>query len=387
MLEKFATYVKKTYVHFQVFKVGASYVDKTTFDSLAREVAELKKLVLKGGRGENSDYLEALKEENKELKRELSSKERQIDLLIDKIINLNYDKNIQPENVTQQIPNSQDDRFITTRNTATKKVKFDDNIQSTEHISNFTANDIPLRNSFTPLQNSDTSDELDDDNDDDDEIITPAVFNAPSTKKRKPIIYNAHHENDKLYIPSRPKNNLSQSREQEKNVKKQICIIGDSMIQRVKFFDINRREKDVVMYKECTLGATVEMVEWSLHRVLQNKDVDTVIINVGTNNLTSRKAKARSEIDITNAILKAVVLCKKNEVKNVYVSSITERPGYTQRINTINTYLKNATRGIDFCFIDNSNIKKEHLYDNLHLNDTGINILKNNFLGALGISY
>ena len=81
------------------------------------------------------------------------------------------------------------------------------------------------------------------------------------------------------------------------------------------------------------------------------------------------------------------MLCKKNEVRNVYVSSITDRPGYTQQINTINGYLKNATRGIDFCFIDNSNIRKEHLYDNLHLNDTGINILKNNFLGAVGMSY
>ena len=54
------------------------------------------------------------------------------------------------------------------------------------------------------------------------------------------------------------------------------------------------------------------------------------------------------------------------------------------KINAINGLLRNATREMNFIFIDNSNIKNHsHLWDNVHLNNEGLNILRNNFVGAL----
>ena len=69
---------------------------------------------------------------------------------------------------------------------------------------------------------------------------------------------------------------------------------------------------------------------------------------------------------------------------NVYVSGITCRPEFQDKIVKVNEYLKNGTRGMSFTFIDNGNIKaSKHLWDEVHLNNDGLRILKNNFLGVL----
>ena len=91
-----------------------------------------------------------------------------------------------------------------------------------------------------------------------------------------------------------------------------------------------------------------------------------------------------TELDIANRILKTVDLCYKNGVKNVYVSGITPCMEYQEKIDKTNELLKNGTRGMPYIFIDNSNIDgNKHLWDNVHLNNDGLRILKNNFVGAL----
>ena len=54
------------------YQVGVSYVDKMTFDSLAREVHELKEYILNGRQREDKNTVEALMEENRVLKQDIA---------------------------------------------------------------------------------------------------------------------------------------------------------------------------------------------------------------------------------------------------------------------------------------------------------------------------
>ena len=72
------------------FKVGKEYVDRSTFESLATELFDFKKHVALelqrlGVRREDRDELTDVKEENKDLKLDLLSKEKLINLLLEKI--------------------------------------------------------------------------------------------------------------------------------------------------------------------------------------------------------------------------------------------------------------------------------------------------------------
>lgn len=122
-----------------------------------------------------------------------------------------------------------------------------------------------------------------------------------------------------------------------------------------------------------------------MQKVLElNQDIDSVILNMGSNNISCQHAKIKSEIEVANTILKTVDLCHRNGVNNVYVSGITCRPEFQERIDKVNEYLKNGTKGMSYTFIDNNNIKSsKHLFDEVHLNNDGLTILKNNFLAAL----
>ena len=81
-----------------------------------------------------------------------------------------------------------------------------------------------------------------------------------------------------------------------------------------------------------------------------------MILDVGSNNIISKHLSVNKEIDIVNTILKTVDLCYRNGVNNVYVSGITCREEYQEKIDKINELLKNGTRGMNYTFIDNGNI-------------------------------
>ena len=104
---------------------------------------------------------------------------------------------------------------------------------------------------------------------------------------------------------------------------KKICVIGDSIIQRIKIKDINKQLKNPTAFKKVYPGGTVEEIEWNAQKVLEKKDIDSVILNMGSNNVSSKHTLVTAEIDIVNKILKTVDLCYRNGVNNVFVSGIT----------------------------------------------------------------
>ena len=72
-------------------------------------------------------------------------------------------------------------------------------------------------------------------------------------------------------------------------------------------------------------------------------------------------------------------------VTDVFVSSVTANTRCSFAfISAVNNILKDKCAKYQFHFIDNSNIKKKHLWkDDLHLNRSGKDLLINNFLRSL----
>ena len=72
-------------------------------------------------------------------------------------------------------------------------------------------------------------------------------------------------------------------------------------------------------------------------------------------------------------------------MKDVFVSSVAVNTRCSSAIvSAVNNILQDKCATHQFHFIDNSNIKKEHLWkDGLHLNRSGKDLLMNNFLRSL----
>ena len=92
---------------------------------------------------------------------------------------------------------------------------------------------------------------------------------------------------------------------------------------------------------------------------------------------------------IAESVIDIAKECVRLGVKDVFVSSVmvnTQRcSAFTSAINNI---LQDNCATHQFHFIDNSNIKKEHLWkDGLHLNRSGKDLLMNIFLQSLNNSF
>ena len=72
-------------------------------------------------------------------------------------------------------------------------------------------------------------------------------------------------------------------------------------------------------------------------------------------------------------------------VEQIFVPGVTPRHGLKTKINELNRLLEGKQNESDFIFIDNTNIlSSEYLWrDRVHLNDSGIAKLADNFITAL----
>ena len=88
---------------------------------------------------------------------------------------------------------------------------------------------------------------------------------------------------------------------------------------------------------------------------------------------------------IAESVIDIAKECVWLGVKDVFVSSVTVNTRSSSAlISAVNNILQDKCATHQFHFIDNSNIKKEHLWkDGLHLNRSGKDLLMNNFLRSL----
>ena len=114
----------------------------------------------------------------------------------------------------------------------------------------------------------------------------------------------------------------------------------------------------------------------------KNIKTDIAVLHMGTNDILNAEGDkdliAESVIDIAKE-------CVQLGVKDVFVSSVTVNTRRSSAfISAVNNILQDKCATHQFHFIDNSNIKKEHLWkDGLHLNRPGKDLLMNNFLRSL----
>ena len=126
---------------------------------------------------------------------------------------------------------------------------------------------------------------------------------------------------------------------------------------------------------------TLKILKYYVDEILNDENVDRIIINIGTNNLTKKK---QTEYETAMELIEVVNKCHIYGINEIFVSGLTCRPYYQKKIEAINKLLEVNAEKYNYVFIDNSDITERHLWkDKLHLNNQGTINLSCNFLDYL----
>ena len=163
-----------------------------------------------------------------------------------------------------------------------------------------------------------------------------------------------------------------------RNNKPKVVITGDSLLN-----GINERglSKDHRVKIQNYSGGTSETILGEIDKLVSNKP-DCLIIHTGTNGITKG-------INCLNYVKKIVKRVKETsgKTKVVFSGLITrkDKKDLDKKVQDINSRLRNYCSQKNIDFIDNTNIKEEHLGSKkLHLNKRGNSVFANNILRYLG---
>ena len=180
-----------------------------------------------------------------------------------------------------------------------------------------------------------------------------------------------------------PESTPRPKKKKRKDGKRVVTIIGDSMIKDVKPWNIHCPDHKV--YTKCFPGATVQDMHYYV-KPSQKQEPDTFILHIGTNNLRSNKTPQQIAEDIIELALKM-----KTGANDVIISSVINRgDNYSEKARSVNTSLQDLCQQYNFYLLDNSNIIRKHLqgrghWGGIHLNESGTEILKQNFNEIINI--
>ena len=170
---------------------------------------------------------------------------------------------------------------------------------------------------------------------------------------------------------------LEQCNEKRSKKRENVTIIGDSMLNNINSRGLSKSKKVTVINHP---GATSDVIEEELEATVKvNSNINTLIVHVGTNDLTNNINTLRSVKRICENTKKI-----SPNTKIVFSSIIfrkDRRDIEKQRID-VNTRSKNfcKQKKLSFKFIGNSNLKEEYLgLKKLHLNRIGNSIFAKNF--------
>ena len=212
---------------------------------------------------------------------------------------------------------------------------------------------------------------------------------SPQNKTvRETRSYNRH-------IVQNPDNNVQRWKDQPKkngsNKHKNILVIGDSIIKHISYRKLNSHVQNGKVFVKSFPGATVSQLEHYITPHLTERCPDIVGLHIGTNNIKPRyPAHEKTSLEIANHVINIARKCKEHGVKEVFISSITCRSNRheMQKVLDTNCHLMNLCNTQKFHFISNSNIQLQNLWeDGLHLGDSGIEILENNFISSLSRNF
>ena len=159
-----------------------------------------------------------------------------------------------------------------------------------------------------------------------------------------------------------------------KTPKKDIVIIGDSMIKYINDREISRSSS--VNIRSHPGATTEDLIDYV--RPITRKNPKMMVIHSGTNDITNK-------VNTLQKIRKVIHAIKENDVNDeieIVLSSAIHRDDQDveDEISELHKKLENLCKGKGMRFIDNSNIKSPSLNrSKLHLKKSGTALLPKNF--------
>ena len=171
------------------------------------------------------------------------------------------------------------------------------------------------------------------------------------------------------------KQNEKSTKNGNKNVKKNLLIVGDSIIRDIEGWRMKKRMKSFVSVKSIS-GASSKAMVHHVRGCLTDLTPDRVILHCGTNSLKEEKNLEIIADDIIN-----LAVSIKSEVEEVYVSELTIRnDNLNEKRKKVNEMLRTKCKEKDLLNIQHDNITLNMLNSKgLHLNEYGSTRLANNF--------
>ena len=171
--------------------------------------------------------------------------------------------------------------------------------------------------------------------------------------------------------------NLDTDNEFNSEHKRKVAITGDSLLNGLHEKGLSRNHCVKV---HSFPGGTSETILENIDEIIKNKP-DCLIIYAGTSDLTNG-------INLLNQAKKIIKEVKKvsHNTKIAFSSIATrkDRKNIDKKVLEVNSHLKNYCSQKNIDFIDNNNIKEEHLgVKKLHLNKRGNPVLASNILKYL----
>ena len=163
----------------------------------------------------------------------------------------------------------------------------------------------------------------------------------------------------------------------ERNDKKKVIVTGDSLLNGISERGLSKPHKVNVQNFP---GGTSETILEELDTLVASK-IYCIIIHAGTNDLTN----GINSLNSVKKIVKKVKQASAN-TKVVFSSLITrkDKKDLDKKVQDTNSRLKNYCAQTNIDYIDNNNIKEEHLGNKkLHLNKRGNTVFANNLLKYL----
>ena len=123
--------------------------------------------------------------------------------------------------------------------------------------------------------------------------------------------------------------------------------------------------------------------------ILKEDKPDSVLINIGTNDINNHKLYAVSPEKLVSDIIEIGRTWRSFNMKEVFISSVLcqNEVILSNQINRTNELVNKLCKENGFICILNSNITPSHLSkDNIHLNDIGTFKLGDNFVKHVNVA-
>ena len=157
------------------------------------------------------------------------------------------------------------------------------------------------------------------------------------------------------------------------------------MIRNINYRDISKSCPKEKIYVKAYPGADVsDMRHYSMPTAKRNPN--TIFIHCGTNSLQTHdtpESLAQEIIDLATSL-------KSNDNEVIISSIICRTDEQSEKVQPVNEVLYARCLELPFGFMDNDNIKPQHLstrgrFPGLHLNDDGNDILFSNFVNFINM--